>query len=126
MRYRVTAEPLITRLCWCRVCQYIGAGSATVNSVFAADALHIDGVLADFPSVADSGNHLHRRFCAHCGTHVYAHADERPQLLVLRVGTLDNPEAVRPSMNIWTASAPSWSCIDTSLPGTPQQPPPVA
>ncbi len=82
VRYRITAEPLMTRTCWCRVCQYIGAGSATVNSLFTADALHIDGVLADYVCVADSGNHLHRRFCAQCGTHVYAHAEERPQVVI--------------------------------------------
>ncbi len=125
VRYRVTAEPLITRLCWCRVCQYIGAGSATVNSLLPADALHIEGELADYFCLADSGNHMHRRFCAQCGTHVYAHADERTQVVVLRVGTLDNPQAVRPAMTIWTDSAPSWACLDTRLPSTPRQPPPL-
>lgn len=125
VRYRVAAEPLVTRVCWCRVCQYIGAGSATVNSLFPAAALSIEGVLGDYACLADSGNHLHRRFCAQCGTHVYAHADERPQVVVLRVGTLDAPQAVRPAMTIWTDSAPGWACIDADLPATPRQPPPV-
>ena len=38
----------------------------------------------------------------------YAHADERPQVVVLRVGTLDEPQAVRPAMTIWTDSAPGF------------------
>ncbi len=34
VRFRITAEPIAMRLCWCRVCQYIAAGNATVNVVF--------------------------------------------------------------------------------------------
>jgi hypothetical protein len=34
---------------------------------------------------------------------------------VVRVGTLDDPSAVRPSTNIWVASAPSWACVDQAL-----------
>jgi len=28
VRYSSSAAPIVTRACWCRVCQYIGAGSA--------------------------------------------------------------------------------------------------
>ncbi|HAH64852.1 MAG TPA: aldehyde-activating protein, partial [Rhizobiales bacterium] len=34
VRYRIEAEPIAARTCWCRVCQFIGAGSATVNVAF--------------------------------------------------------------------------------------------
>lgn len=34
VRYTVTAEPIATRVCWCRDCQYFAAGSATVNVIF--------------------------------------------------------------------------------------------
>lgn len=125
VRYRIEGEPLMTRVCWCRVCQYIGAGSATVNSLFHANALTLDGTLADYACVADSGNHMHRRYCEKCGTHVYAHTDERPQLVVVRVGTLDDRQAVTPAMTIWTDSAPGWAVIDHTLPSTPRQPLPV-
>ena len=30
VRFKSTATPITTRACWCRLCQYIGAGSATV------------------------------------------------------------------------------------------------
>ena len=29
VRYESTAVPLITRVCWCRDCQYVAAGSGT-------------------------------------------------------------------------------------------------
>ena len=126
VRYRITSAPLITRTCWCRVCQYIGAGSATVNMVVTAAALTLAGALGDYPCLADSGNHMHRHFCPTCGTHVYATADERPHLVVVRVGTLDDLEAARPELTIWAQSAPSWACLDEALPRVDGQPPPSA
>lgn len=34
VRYRFAAAPIVTRVCWCRDCQYPGAGSGTVNVCF--------------------------------------------------------------------------------------------
>ena len=70
VRYAVAAEPMATRVCWCRDCQYLAAGSATVNLVFAASAVAVTGPLRDFASIADSGNRMHRQFCERCGTPV--------------------------------------------------------
>jgi hypothetical protein len=126
VRYRVTAAPLTARTCWCRLCQYLGAGGPTVNVCFPADAVTIEGALGDYRSVADSGNVMHRRFCPACGTQVTSAAESRPHLVFLRAGTLDDPEIAAPAMTIWTSAAPSWACIDDRLPSESRQPPPVA
>lgn len=126
VRYRVAAQPIATRTCWCRVCQYLGAGNATVNVVFPTDAVTIEGALRDFRSIADSGNVMHRRFCPSCGTHVFSAAESRPHLLIVRAGTLDDPEIARPAVTIWTSRAPSWACIDEAIPKIEGQPPPAA
>jgi len=39
VRYSFEAEPITARHCWCRDCQYIGAGSGTVNVFFPSDAV---------------------------------------------------------------------------------------
>jgi hypothetical protein len=116
VRYTVEAEPATVRACWCRVCQYIGAGSGTMNAAFSKSAVSIEGETRDYVSVADSGAVMHRRFCPNCGTHLFSEAEPRPHLIIVRVGTLDDPEKVRPKATIWTRSAPSWACIDESLP----------
>jgi hypothetical protein len=126
VRYRIGAAPIVTRSCWCRVCQYIGAGSATVNSCFPSAALEVTGELRDYRMVADSSNVAHRRFCPICGTHLFSASEARPHLVFVRAGTLDDPEIARPSLTIWTASAPSWACIDERLPKVERQPPPAA
>jgi hypothetical protein len=126
VRYSSTAAPIVTRACWCRVCQYIGAGSGTVNVCFPSAELRVEGELRDFPLTADSGNRMHRRFCPTCGTHVFSAAEARPHLVFVRAGTLDDPELARPAMTIWTDAAPSWACISAQLPRLPGQPPPAA
>jgi hypothetical protein len=126
VRYRCTAEPIVTRVCWCRLCQYLGAGSGTVNVCFPADAVTVEGRTADYAGTADSGNVMHRRFCPACGTPLFSTAEARPHLLFVRAGTLDDPEVARPAMTIWTAAAPSWACVDHRLPSLEGQPAPPA
>ncbi len=124
VRYRSTADPITARACWCRVCQYLGAGGATVNVGFRTETFTIEGELKDFPSVADSGNHMHRRFCPTCGVQMFSEAEARPHMIFVRAGTLDNRELMPPSATIWTAQAPSWAPIDPDIPRLEGQPPP--
>ena len=126
VRFVASAEPVVARLCWCRLCQYYGSGNATLNLAFARDAVKLSGELADYASIADSGNHMHRRFCPRCGTHLFSEAESRPHLIFVRAGTLDDPELARPAATIWTARAPSWACVNESLPSWEGQPPPAA
>jgi len=125
VRYRITAAPIVTRVCWCRDCQYLAAGSATVNVCFPTSAIAIEGETKDYRSVADSGNVMHRRFCPSCGTALFSEAEIRPHLIFVRAGTLDDPELAKPAATIWTSSAPSWACISASLPKIERQPPPA-
>ena len=124
VRYRITAEPLTMRLCWCRDCQYLAAGNATANVVFPSEAVTITGALSDFISVADSGNVMHRKFGPECGTPMFSQAEVRPHVIIVRAGTLDDPEQVRPVANIWTESAPGWAFLHQDLPHCPRPPPP--
>jgi hypothetical protein len=126
VRYRISAPPIVTRVCWCRLCQYLASGNGTVNVCFSRDAVSVTGELRNFPSVADSGNAMHRRFCPTCGTQVFSEAEARPHLVFVRAGTLDDREIARPASTIWTSQAPTWACIDTTLPRVAAQPPPVS
>jgi len=123
VRYTARAEPVVVRACWCRVCQFFASGNATINVVFPKDAVTITGELRDYPSTADSGSHMHRRFCPTCGVHMFSEAEERPHLVIVRAGTLDDPAIAAPSGVIWTASAPSWAKIDPDLQRFEGQPP---
>lgn len=117
LRYEIAADaPMGARVCWCRVCQYLGAGSGTANTVFPKDAIKITGERSVYTSIADSGSVMHRSFCPKCGTPVFSEAEPRPNVIIVRAGTLDDPEIGKPQATIWTKMAPSWACIDDGLP----------
>ncbi len=123
VRYSIDVEaPVAVRQCWCRDCQYFACGGATVNAIFRAETLAVSGLLTDFASAADSGSAMHRRFCPQCGVQVFSGAEQRPQVVIVRVGTLDDPSIAGPQSIIWTKSAPKWACFDPELPKTEAQP----
>jgi hypothetical protein len=104
----------------------LASGNATVNVCFTTEDVTITGELSDYLSTADSGNRMRRRFCPKCGTNMFSGAEARPHLLFVRAGTLDNTELGAPRATIWTKAAPSWACINETLPKFEGQPPPVA
>jgi hypothetical protein len=126
VRYESTSDPKITRVCWCRTCQYIAAGNATVNVFSPSATFTVTGETRTYKSVADSGNVILRQFCPECGTPLFTTAEVRPHLIGVRAGTLDEPNLVSPALTIWTSSAPRWACISELIPRVERQPPPLA
>lgn len=126
VRYHTVQQPITTRLCWCRLCQYLATGNAAVSVCFETEGFTITGEMGDFVSVADSGTRMHRRFCPQCGTHLFSEAETRPHLIFVRAGSLDDTSLARPEATIWTEQAPRWARMDERLPQWKGQPPPVS
>ncbi|MDE2435094.1 MAG: GFA family protein [Sphingomonadales bacterium] len=123
VRYVADSEPLGARMCWCRDCQRIASGSATVNALFDEQTVRFTGGISTFDMIADSGNKVERGFCSKCGSQMYSRTVEpKGQPMRLRAGTLDDPEIVTPSALIWVDSAPSWAPLDPALPWHAQGP----
>ena len=115
LRYSVNAEPAVVRLCWCRDCQYWALGSAAVNLVVAREAVRLEGDATAWESFAESGRRMRRSFCPKCGTHIFSQCHENTSHMVVRAGSLDDPDSVTPTAVIWTDSAPPWAYIDPNL-----------
>ena len=122
IRYTLSAEPLATRLCWCRDCQYWALGNAAVNIMVPRAAVAVSGTPRGWESEADSGNRMRRSFCAECGTQLFSESAGNPLNMVIRVGTLDDASGIVPTAVIWTGSAPTWARIDPALQAFPRQP----
>ncbi len=104
--YTIDAEPSACRLCWCRDCQYIASGSATVNVLFPEEAVRYSGDITTIVKTADSGNTV----------------EPKGMPIRVRAGTLDDRELMAPSAIIWAASAPAWAVLDPELPHHSQGP----
>lgn len=125
VRVTIDADPIAARQCWCRLCQYLGAGSGTVNILFPSDKVVTTGELRWHDSIADSGNAMKRGFCPQCGTPIFSLAESRPHQTSIRAGALDDPGLIGPQAVIWTAAAPDWAHHDPDLPQYPTQIPPA-
>ena len=125
-RFTIDAEPQGARMCWCRDCQRIASGSATVNVLFPEEAVRYEGEMTTLELIADSGNTVERGFCPRCGAQMYSKTVEPAGLpMRVRAGTLDDPELMAPTAIIWTAGAPSWAPLDPGLPHHPKGLPPA-
>jgi len=124
VEFRLSEAPLALRACWCRDCQYLSSGNASMNAIFRSAACEIIGKVGEYVTTADSGNIMRRRFCPKCGTPLFSHASDRPDLMVVRIGALDDREVGGPAFYIWTGSAPSWGHVDPRLPNCAGQPAP--
>lgn len=122
VRFTTDRQPVAARACWCRVCQYLACGNASINVIVPTEGMNITGLTETFVNTAESGHTMHRRFCPACGTHLFSESSGRSDMMVVRVGALDDPEIGRATSIIWTSSAPSWACFDPDLPSVPAQP----
>ncbi|PJZ71406.1 hypothetical protein CH373_02595 [Leptospira perolatii] len=76
----------------------------------------VSGQPKGFTKVADSGNKITREFCPECGSPLFTKSPAHPDLVFIKAGTLDNPNLVKPTHQIWTSLAVPWANIDPSLP----------
>lgn len=122
-RLTTEADPVGARLCWCRDCQRLASGSATVNVLFPQNAVQFSGEIATLERTADSGNTVRRGFCPKCGSQMYAATPGvKDSPIRIRAGVLDDPELMAPQSIIWTDSAPSWAVLDPKLTHHPKGP----
>ena len=71
------------------------------------------------------GPRRHAQLLPDCGTPLFG-GTEGANYDVVRAGSLDDPEAFRARVSLWTGSAPSWHHIDAAAPSFPGNAPPIA
>jgi hypothetical protein len=109
VRYRVRGEPMIVHCCHCRDCQRQTGSAFVINALIETDRIELlSGAPKPTPMPTDSGrpHDVHR--CPACGTAVWSDYGRRPALRFLRVGTLDEPDALPPDVHIYTKSKMPW------------------
>jgi hypothetical protein len=79
-------------------------------------AFKIGGDVRFFDKPADSGNMISRGFCPECGSPIYSRNAGVPGMVFVRASSLDDPQAFRPQMVVYTDRAASWDHMDPSLP----------
>ena len=122
IRYTGVREPIAMINCHCKDCQVSsGAPFASGIVVMTAD-LEVSGTPKTYAVRASSGGLATRRFCGDCGTPLFTRSDANAQFTSIRFPSLDDFSDFKPVLDIYTAHAQPWVCLDPAIPHFPQSP----
>lgn len=106
IHYQLTGEPRFVALCHCGDCRRSAGAPMVAWAMFPESALT---VTKGSPKTINSSGTAMRSFCAECGSGLfYRNAAILPGLVDVQTGTLDDPDALPPTMQIQVAERLGW------------------
>ena len=118
VRYEVEGEIAPVQLCHCAQCRKAQGGPFAANAPVATAAFRLlrgEDALREFR--ASPGKR--RVFCGTCGGPLFSQRDDAPEVLRLRVGSLDETDGLTLGFHIQTDSKAAWWPIYDDLPRYP-------
>lgn len=106
IRYELSGEPKWTSLCHCSDCRRHSGAPLVGWTAFREGELRL---LQGTPKVYESSENGRRHFCAGCGTGLfYYNAANLPGIVDVQIATLDNPDALAPTIQVQAAERIAW------------------
>jgi hypothetical protein len=122
IRYRMETAPLFVHCCHCRWCQRESGASFALNAMIETDRLTVLAgapEMVDTPSASGKGQLIAR--CPRCRIALWSHYAGAGRLAAfVRVGTLDDPDALRPDVHIFASSKQPWVLLPPGTPAFPE------
>ncbi len=113
VRFRVSAAPLRSGYCHCRMCQKnSGAPVVAWAEIPAAGFAFVKGA----PSVYRSSPKGERLFCPDCGSYMVFREPGSAKTISINTASLDDPAAIPPDHHIWISSRIGWFETTDDLP----------
>jgi hypothetical protein len=117
VRYRMTSAPLFVHCCHCRDCQRQTGSAFVLNALIETARVELLGAQpVRFAMPTDSGRPHGVYRCSTCGTAVWSEYGGVETIRFVRVGTLDDPQALRPDVHIYTRSKQPWLTLPAGVP----------
>ena len=121
VRYELTSQPQDSYYCHCRDCQFLSGSPFHVLGIVERGSINlIAGELSEYDHFAQDGSGMTREFCTKCGTPLFVTSTRFEDIQMFTVNTLDEPESVKPSFEIWTNSKVSWANIQSEINSFPR------
>jgi len=113
VRYRATGAPVRAVICHCSMCRRHSGAPALAFVHFPLDSFNwVKGE----PTRYRSSTYAQRGFCSKCGSTLTMHEEILGDRVQVAVGSLDEPQRVRPDDHVWTQDQLSWFEINDQLP----------
>ena len=115
LRYESVGDIEASIQCHCRECQYITGGNPNVIMIMPLNGFEfVKGIPKTFKR-KDIENAVTRLFCENCGTGIGTKNPNRPNSIILKVGTFDDPSIFKPDIAIFTIDKQKFHHIEDGL-----------
>jgi hypothetical protein len=105
VRYDMPAETIHKAVCHCSDCQRHSGAPMVAWGLVGKDQLKVEGETREYAS-SENGR---RHFCPQCGTALFYTNDQIfPGQIDVQIATLDDPNAIRPDVQIQVADRIGW------------------
>ena len=108
-RYRIDAVILNTGICHCETCRRAAGAQSVAWLTVPASGFRFD---IGRPAIFASSPGVERTHCPTCGTSLTYRSEA--EMIDVTIGSLDDPEAVPPTQEIWLEHRLTWEAIDPS------------
>ena len=116
IRYSFEGDVTVAMQCHCRECQYMTGGNPNVFAMLPEAGLTFSGgEMASFTRT-DIDNAVTRSFCPNCGTSIGTQSPNAPGAFIVKVGTMDDPSVITPSMAIFTKDSQPFHHVPDGMP----------
>jgi len=116
VRYRLISAPLFVHCCHCRNCQRETGSAFVLNALIETDRVELKGSAPFAVAVPTDSGGPHRIYrCDSCQVALWSEYSS-PKLRFVRVGTLNEPHALKPDVHIYTRSKVPWLTLPEGVP----------
>jgi hypothetical protein len=113
VRYRATAAPVRGVICHCTMCRKHSGAPPLAFVHFPIGAFTWT---RGEPTRYRSSRYAERGFCSACGSTLTMHEEVLSDRMLVTVGSLDEPQRVRPDDHVWTQDQLPWFDVSDRLP----------
>lgn len=121
VKYEVRGEFQSAVYCHCSRCRKAGGSAFASNAVLAAKDFVVVQGKESLKTFSTPGG-VHRQFCGNCGSPIVSRRENVPEVVRLRLGSLDTPLASGPQAHIYVGSKAKWFEILDKLPQHAERP----
>jgi len=123
VHYECSEKPTLAAHCACVDCRKSSGTSHCTHVPVGAGSVALEGKTISYSHAADSDNQVTRHFCGTCGSAIYSTNDAMPGMMFLRASSLEDLDAISPSMFVYASRAPKWAGIGEGLVTFEEMPP---
>ncbi|WP_019142233.1 GFA family protein [Noviherbaspirillum massiliense] len=122
VRYQYAGELGVITICHCSDCRKAQGSTGVAAAVVEATKFQWTSGAQLIREYASSPGKK-RAFCGDCGAPLYSRREDLPQVLRLRMGSIDTPIQATPSAHIFVSNLPAWAALDEDWPRYERQEP---